>query len=143
MFIHAGFTNVRGVDFEFFKPLFYWDRTLWEMALALDPNLSKDHISYPNRLKLYHEIYIGHTPVTKINETIPVNKACIWNVDTGAAFKENLQLWTSKQRNFGKVMPYLICIQMKRKKLIPFFYAILIQFIPLLQIIYLRKIHSK
>lgn len=100
LFIHAGFTNVRGVDFEFFKPLFYWDRTLWEMALALDPNLSKDHISYPNRLKLYHEIYIGHTPVTKINETIPVNKACIWNVDTGAAFKGKLTIMDIETKEF-------------------------------------------
>lgn len=100
LFIHAGFTNVRGVDFEFFKPLFYWDRTLWEMALALDTTLSKDHITYPNRLKLYKEIYIGHTPVTKINETIPVNKVCIWNVDTGAAFKGKLTIMDIETKEF-------------------------------------------
>ena len=85
LFIHAGFTNMKGVDYEYFKPLFYWDRTLWETALALDPNLSKEDITYPNRLTIYKEIYIGHTPVTKINETVPVNKACVWNVDTGAS----------------------------------------------------------
>ena len=28
LFIHAGFTNMKGVEHEFFKPLFYWDRTL-------------------------------------------------------------------------------------------------------------------
>jgi len=100
LFIHAGFTNVRGVDFEFFKPLFYWDRTLWEMALALDPNLSKDNITYPNRLTLYNEIYIGHTPVTKINETKPVNKACVWNVDTGAAFKGKLTIMDIDTKEF-------------------------------------------
>ena len=100
LFIHAGFTNVRGVDFEFFKPLFYWDRTLWEMALALDTTLSKDHITYPNRLKLYKEIYIGHTPVTKINETIPINKACIWNIDTGAAFIGKLTIMDIETKEF-------------------------------------------
>lgn len=86
LFIHAGFTNLKGIDYEFFKPLFYWDRTLWEMALALDENIPFESDLYPNRLKLYKEIYIGHTPTTKINKTVPVNKACVWNVDTGAAF---------------------------------------------------------
>ena len=86
LFIHAGFTNLKGIEFEFFKPLFYWDRTLWEMALALDKNIPFDSDLYPSRLKIYKEIYIGHTPTTKINKTVPINKACIWNIDTGAAF---------------------------------------------------------
>lgn len=100
LFIHAGFTNIRGVAYEFFKPLFYWDRTLWEMALALDTSIQKEDILFPNRLKLYKEIYVGHTPVTKINETIPVNKACIWNVDTGAAFKGKLTIMDIETKKF-------------------------------------------
>lgn len=100
LFIHAGFTNMKGVDYEYFKPLFYWDRTLWETALALDPNLSKDAITYPNRLTIYKEIYIGHTPVTKINESIPVNKACVWNIDTGAAFKGKLTIMDIETKEF-------------------------------------------
>ncbi len=100
LFIHAGFTNLKGVEFEFFKPLFYWDRTLWETALALDPELSKEAITYPNRLKIYHEIYVGHTPVTKINEEVPVNKASVWNVDTGAAFKGKLTIMDVDSKEF-------------------------------------------
>ncbi|MCK6608560.1 MAG: metallophosphoesterase [Flavobacterium sp.] len=100
LFIHAGFTNMKGVEHEYFKPLFYWDRTLWETALALDNNLSKEAITYPNRLNIYKEIYIGHTPVTKINETIPVNKACVWNVDTGAAFKGKLTIMDVNTKEF-------------------------------------------
>lgn len=100
LFIHAGFTNIRGVEFEFFKPLFYWDRTLWEMALAFDPAIQKNDALFPNRFKLYKEIYVGHTPVTKINETIPVNKACIWNVDTGAAFKGKLTIMDADTKAF-------------------------------------------
>lgn len=100
LFIHAGFTNMKGVEHEFFKPLFYWDRTLWETALAIDNQLSKDAITYPLRLKIYHEIYIGHTPVTKIDETIPVNKACVWNVDTGAAFKGKLTIMDVDTKEF-------------------------------------------
>lgn len=100
LFIHAGFTNMKGVDYEYFKPLFYWDRTLWETALALDNQLSKDAITYPNRLNIYNEIYIGHTPVTKINETTPINKACVWNVDTGAAFKGKLTILDVDTKEF-------------------------------------------
>lgn len=86
LFVHAGFTNMNGVAFEHFPKLFYWERTLWEMALALDKNLTPDSVLYPRRLKLYREIYIGHTPVTQIGENTPIRMASVWNVDTGAAF---------------------------------------------------------
>lgn len=36
LFVHAGFTSMHGVEKEVFKETFYFDRTLWEMALALD-----------------------------------------------------------------------------------------------------------
>ncbi|WP_010522970.1 metallophosphoesterase family protein [Aquimarina agarivorans] len=87
LFLHAGFTNLHGPHKEYFEKLFYWDRTLWELALSVDPKLKKDHILYPKRLTLFDEVYIGHTPVSRINKTTPVNAACVWNVDTGAAFK--------------------------------------------------------
>ncbi|WP_309642264.1 metallophosphoesterase [Flavobacterium sp.] len=87
LFIHAGFTNMNGVTSEHFPKLFYWERTLWETALSLDKSLGVDSLLYPRRLKLYKEIYIGHTPVTQIGETTPIQMACVWNVDTGAAFK--------------------------------------------------------
>lgn len=87
LFLHAGFTNLHGPHNEYFEKMLYWDRSLWEMALALNTKLKKDDILYPKRLRLFEEIYIGHTPVTRIGKTIPVNAACVWNVDTGAAFK--------------------------------------------------------
>lgn len=92
LFIHAGFTNMNGVDFEYFPKLFYWDRSLWETALALDKTMKTDHMFYPKRLTLYKEIYIGHTPVSRINKTVPVQMANVWNVDTGAAFKGPLTM---------------------------------------------------
>lgn len=87
LFLHAGFTNINGPTKEFFSKLFYWDRTLWETALALNPTLKKTDLYYPKRFLLFDEIYIGHTPVTRINKTVPVQAACVWNIDTGAAFK--------------------------------------------------------
>jgi serine/threonine protein phosphatase 1 len=86
LFVHAGFTNLNGVNHEYFPKMFYWERTLWEMAVSLDKSMSSEDILYPKRLKLYKEIYIGHTPVTRIDKTTPVQMANVWNIDTGAAF---------------------------------------------------------
>ncbi|SHG64789.1 serine/threonine protein phosphatase 1 [Salegentibacter echinorum] len=90
LFVHAGFTNLHGPDHEYHDTGFYWDRTLWEMALSLDENIKPGDFNYPKRLQIFDEIFIGHTPVTRINESEPVKKASIWNVDTGAAFKGKL-----------------------------------------------------
>lgn len=105
LFIHAGFTNMNGIDHEYFPKLFYWDRSLWETALALDESMPKDSLHYPRRLTLYDEIYIGHTPVTKINQTIPVNKASVWNVDTGAAFFGPLTIMDVDTKQFWQSEP--------------------------------------
>lgn len=105
LFVHAGFTNLKGVHFEFFKDLFYWDRTLWETALSLNPKLAKEDVFYPERFKIYTEIFIGHTPVTKIRETTPVNKCCIWNVDTGAAFLGCLTIMNVATKEFWQSSP--------------------------------------
>jgi serine/threonine protein phosphatase 1 len=100
LFIHAGFTNMNGVTQEYFPKLFYWDRTLWETALALDETAKTTDIYYPKRFNLYKEIYIGHTPVTRIGMTIPVNKATVWNIDTGAAFTGPLTIMDIDSKQF-------------------------------------------
>jgi serine/threonine protein phosphatase 1 len=105
LFIHAGFTNMNGVEFEYFPKLFYWDRTLWEMALGLDKNMKADDLSYPKRLTLYKEIYIGHTPVSRINETTPIKMVNIWNVDTGAAFKGPVTIMDVDSKEFWQSEP--------------------------------------
>ena len=104
LFLHAGFTNLHGPQHEFYPNLVYWDRTLWEMACALDTSISEDDDRYPKRLKIFKEIYIGHTPVTRVGFKKPTNFANVWNVDTGAAFKgrismldiETKQIWQSE-----------------------------------------------
>jgi len=92
LFLHAGFTNLRGVAHEYYEVTFYWDRTLWELALSLNPQLPENAPTYPERLSNYKEIYIGHTPVTRIGKTTPVKAANVWNVDTGAAFRGPLSI---------------------------------------------------
>ena len=105
LFIHAGFTNMNGIRHEYFPKMYYWDRTLWETALSLDVNISKESKIYPKRFTLYHEIYIGHTPVTRIGETTPIHKACIWNIDTGAAFKGPLTIMDVDTKEFWQSEP--------------------------------------
>lgn len=92
LYLHAGFTNQNGPQHEYFPNTVYWDRTLWELVCSLDSSLTKTDANYPKRLLLFNEIYIGHTPVTRIGKTKPVNYANVWNVDTGAAFKGPLSI---------------------------------------------------
>ena len=105
LFVHAGFTNMNGVTYEHFPKLVYWDRTLWEMAVGLDKTIQPGHWAYPKRLTHYAEIYLGHTPVTRLGKTIPVQMASIWNVDTGAAFKGPLTLMDVDSKRYWQSEP--------------------------------------
>lgn len=90
LFLHAGFTSMHGVEKESFDSTFYFDRTLWEMALTMDDGIDEDSVYYPNRLKHYNEIIIGHTPTINYNENEPMKAQNVWNIDTGAAFTGRL-----------------------------------------------------
>jgi serine/threonine protein phosphatase 1 len=92
LYIHAGFTSMHGPKQEFYDTNFTWDRTLWEMALTMDKRIKKDSLLFPKRLKLYDEIFIGHTPTTNYDVDIPMQGCNVWNVDTGAAFKGKLSM---------------------------------------------------
>ena len=90
LFVHAGFTSMHGVEREFDIRGFYFDRTLWEMALTMDKKIAKNSKIYPNRLKHYSEIYIGHTPTINFGKDKPMNAVNVWNIDTGATFTGKL-----------------------------------------------------
>lgn len=105
LFVHAGFTNQLGPEHEYFPNLVYWDRTLWEMACAMDSSLQEDSKYYPKRLKLFLEIYIGHTPTTKLDSLIPLNRANVWNIDTGAAFKGPLTIMEVATKRYWQSQP--------------------------------------
>ena len=86
LFIHAGFTSMQGPERETYESNYYWDRTLWEMAVCMNKRIEKDSKLYPKRLLLYDEIFIGHTPTLQFGSDIPMQGCNVWNVDTGAAF---------------------------------------------------------
>ena len=109
LFVHAGFTSLNGVMHEHFKRMFFWDRTLWETALAMDPLLAPGDPLYPKRFTHYKEIFIGHTPVTRIGKTVPVRMGNIWNLDTGAAFKGPLTIMDADTKQYWQSDPvYLL-----------------------------------
>ncbi len=90
MFVHAGFTSLRGPKFEHHASTFYWDRTLWELAVCVDPRISRDSGYFPSRLSIFKEVYIGHTPTSQLGENTPMRACNVWNIDTGAAFRGKL-----------------------------------------------------
>lgn len=100
LFIHAGFTSMHGPEKEFHSSNFSWDRTLWETALTLDKQITPDSVFFPKRLKLFKEIYIGHTPTLYFNETVPMQGANVWNIDTGAAFTGRLSVMDINSKQF-------------------------------------------
>lgn len=77
---------MHGPGMEHYDSNFFWDRTLWETALAVDDRIPQDSLRYPRRLLLYREIYIGHTPTTNYGIDTPMKRSNVWNIDTGAAF---------------------------------------------------------
>lgn len=104
LFLHAGFTNVKGINHEHFTKMFYWDRSLWETALAVR-ELSKEDIYYPERLNLYKEIYVGHSPLSKIGVNEPMLASGVWNIDTGAAFTNPLTIMDIDTKKFWQSDP--------------------------------------
>ena len=105
LFVHAGFTSMSGPTRERFQINLYWDRTLWEMALATDKRLKMDERIYPKRLLLFKEIYIGHTPTTNYGVETPMNACNVWNIDTGAAFHGSVSALDIDSKEFKQSDP--------------------------------------
>jgi serine/threonine protein phosphatase 1 len=100
LFIHAGFSSMHGPSKEHYSSNYSWDRTLWEMALTMDKRVEKDSKLYPKRLKLFNEIYIGHTPTLYYDVAVPMNGINVWNIDTGAAFTGKLSILDVETKKF-------------------------------------------
>jgi len=109
LFVHAGFTSMSGPVRERFQITLYWDRTLWEMALAVDKHIKIDERIYPKRLLIFNEIFIGHTPTTNYGVETPMNACNVWNVDTGAAFQGKVSALEIHSKEFIQSDPaYLL-----------------------------------
>jgi len=86
LYIHAGFKNNEGPQFEFPETNLTVDRSLWELAMTMDKRVRAQPSLYPKKLLLFNQIFIGHTP-TLINDVMAPMHACnVWNLDTGAGY---------------------------------------------------------
>lgn len=105
LFLHAGFTDQGGVEQEFFVENFYWDRTLWELALETPEGLDPTDRYFPKRLSLYKEIYIGHTPTLRFGTDQPMMRHNVWNLDTGAGFNGRVTMMDIDTKIFWQSDP--------------------------------------
>ncbi|OPC52253.1 serine/threonine protein phosphatase [Elizabethkingia miricola] len=105
LFIHAGYSSMHGPEKEMHSSNYRWDRTLWETAVALDTRIEKDSLQYPKRLLLFNEIFIGHTPTLHLGVSYPLNKANVWNIDTGAAFTGVVSIMDIDTKEFWQSEP--------------------------------------
>jgi serine/threonine protein phosphatase 1 len=75
------------------------------LATALHPDLKPADEKFPKRLTHYKEVFIGHTPISKVKLVEPQNAANVWNVDTGAAFKGALTMMNAETKEFWQSEP--------------------------------------
>lgn len=103
LFIHGGFTSYQGVRGETDITRVYWDRSLYETAVVIARQCkSKYELERrkPNLLKLYSEIFVGHTTTMLIGEREPVNAYNLWNLDTGAGTNGKLTIMDVDTKEF-------------------------------------------
>lgn len=87
-FVHGGFDRHNYIDYlTVTDPTnFYWDRKLWEAACSFSEYQG-------SKLKMaedFREVFIGHTATVNWKTDLPMHKANVWNVDTGAGFAGKL-----------------------------------------------------
>lgn len=118
LFIHAGFSSMHGPSKEIYETNYTWDRTLWELAVAMDSTISIHTENYPKRLKLFSEIFIGHTPTLSYRETTPMHRINVWNIDTGAGFLGSLTCLDISSKEFWQsdTLPSLYPDELGRNK---------------------------
>jgi len=104
LFVHAGFTSLQGPQYELHLSNVAWDRTLWETARSMK-DMPRESLLYPKRLRLFDEIFIGHTPTLYYDVDVPMRGGNLWNVDTGAAFKGMLTVMDIVSKEYWQSDP--------------------------------------
>lgn len=93
LFVHGGFNRHFPITDPIYnnEDILMWDRDLWLTALSYG---TIDLISRP-KFKMYDkftEVFIGHTTTMNWKTNEPMQKANIWNLDTGAKFNGKLTI---------------------------------------------------
>ena len=113
-FVHGGFISRKGLGHEAYKSDYYWDRSLWDLALILESTgVMFDDEKMIERIQRFYkhkELYIGHTATEnwKVKPTyreykdpnqpkngaiiVPMYRCNVWNLDTGCGFNGKLTI---------------------------------------------------
>ncbi|WP_420577675.1 metallophosphoesterase [Ekhidna sp.] len=95
LFIHAGFTHPKGPQHETPISNCYWDRRFWNETMQARVEGPK-----PDRLDLFREIFIGHTPTLNWQQDTPIQAFNVWNLDTGAGWNGKLTVMDVETKEY-------------------------------------------
>ncbi len=107
LFIHAGFSTEAGPGNDFIGRMPNWDRTLWKTAMMMHERVLFNERLMPKKLKLYQEIFIGHTPTLFFGNGTPMNACNVWNLDTGAAYTGSVSIMNVATKRFFQSDPLI------------------------------------
>lgn len=90
LFVHGGFNRHHDIEDVIHndEDVLMWDRDLWMAALSygtIEPGDALIRPKFKNKNN-FKEIFIGHTTTVNWKTDKPMNKANIWNLDTGGGF---------------------------------------------------------
>jgi serine/threonine protein phosphatase 1 len=93
IFVHGGFDVQKPVSLQEDEE-FIWNRTLIDQARkvnAIDPDC---------QFSDYKEIYVGHTPTTKFDSTVPLKLCNVWDMDTAAGWGGKLSIMNVETKEY-------------------------------------------
>ena len=79
LFVHAGIQPDLEIQYQG-QDVLLWDRSLCNLALKLK------HEEMERKLGQFDEIYVGHTPTSRLGHMKPIKACNVWMLDTGAAW---------------------------------------------------------
>ena len=93
LFVHGGFDTEVPIE-EQTTSTFLWDRTLFYQAFT--NKMSEKEV----KITAYHEVYIGHTPLSNYGILEPLNSGEVWMMDTGAGWSGVLTLLDIESKQY-------------------------------------------
>jgi len=102
LFVHAGIDPEKSLEQQN-QETFYWDREL--AKAAIDASLGKKEIKLTN----YDEVYIGHTPISRLGILHPLRSNDVWLMDTGAGWDGVLSIMNIETKEYftSDAVPFL------------------------------------
>ena len=97
-FVHAGFDPDRPLKGQSLTVL-AWDRGLLRRALELG-EVGRDH-----QIGCYKEIFLGHTPIGVLHDSVPHHVCNVWAMDTGAGWSGPLTIMDVDTKEYWQSDP--------------------------------------